>query len=897
MNIMRRRTASDVKVALNKKLWFSLGAVAVYVAAFFLFSRLSGEGAVSLTPLPVIVIGWLWGLRAGLLAGLLSIPFNILLLRIFGKLGLEIVTCPQSYGVAVSSIIIGAAVGRMRDLTKSLTKKIDEQKLAENTLKLSNEFSMTVLNGMNDAVSIINGNDFRIVRANSAFLKELGLKEEEVVGKTCYEITHHLNAPCASLEHTCPIVDSRLTGVHSVYEHVHYSKDGRKIYVEVSVSPIRNKDGNITLFVHVSRDITQRKHSEEELKSFSQKIETIINSSSDIIFLKDKDSRYLVVNEQCGKFFNLPLKDIIGKTDLDLMPEEASERCRISDEKALKSTGTIHSEEYIGGRWFHAVKQKVVDSEKNIVGIVAVIRDITERKRAEEALRENEKKFWRLSQEFLTLLDAIPDTLLLLSPDLKVQWANKGAASILHKEVSELTGQHCYKLWHNRSAPCEDCHAIRSFNTGKVEISQRSTSDGRFWDSRVFPIKEEDGKVKNVISIIRNITERKIAEEALQESEELFRQIFEQNEDALMLFKPGTCEIIDVNPAAEKLFGYKKEELIIHGPSVFVDPREFGKFEPPICGIESIKSFHIDQITNIRKDGVKIIVTARGKIIRLQNTNVVYCFFRDITEKIRMEEEARLMQAKLIQANKMTSLGTLVSGVAHEINNPNNLIMFNGQLIFDAWQDAIKILTGYYHENGDFSIGGLPFSEMREVAPKLLSGITDGSRRIKNIINNLRDFARQDKASLDGLVNINDVILASVSILNNQIKNYTEKFHYAPDENLPHVKGSAQQLEQVIINLIVNSLQALPDKECGIQIATSFNNEHVIIQVRDEGIGMSEEVLKRIGEPFFTTKLDAGGTGLGLSISYSIITEHRGSLEFESESDKGTTATVRLPRD
>jgi signal transduction histidine kinase len=134
-------------------------------------------------------------------------------------------------------------------------------------------------------------------------------------------------------------------------------------------------------------------------------------------------------------------------------------------------------------------------------------------------------------------------------------------------------------------------------------------------------------------------------------------------------------------------------------------------------------------------------------------------------------------------------------------------------------------------------------------------------------------------------------------MLENQIKKYTDNFHVECEENIPKIKGSNQQIEQVIINLIINALQALSDRKCGIRIFTSFDKKtnSVMIEVIDEGKGMSEGLLERITEPFFTTKHDSGGTGLGLSISYAIIKEHKGSLEFKSEPGKGTTAYVRLP--
>jgi C4-dicarboxylate-specific signal transduction histidine kinase len=263
-----------------------------------------------------------------------------------------------------------------------------------------------------------------------------------------------------------------------------------------------------------------------------------------------------------------------------------------------------------------------------------------------------------------------------------------------------------------------------------------------------------------------------------------------------------------------------------------------------------------------------------------------------------MEEEAKLHQAQLIHANRMSSLGTIVSGVAHEVNNPNNLVMFNAPMILSAWADAVPVLDAYSRENGDFSLGGLPYSEMREVVPKLAVGISDASSRIKAIVSDLKNFARQDQPRRKVPVRVNDVIRMAVTILNHEIMKATHRFDAKLDEDIPPVMGSAQQLEQVVINLLNNALQALPSNRQGVRVSTRLVPEtgEVEVCVEDEGMGMSPEVLERIKEPFFSTHLDSGGLGLGVSICRSIVEEHDGTLDFESEEGKGTRAVIRLPR-
>ena len=272
---------------------------------------------------------------------------------------------------------------------------------------------------------------------------------------------------------------------------------------------------------------------------------------------------------------------------------------------------------------------------------------------------------------------------------------------------------------------------------------------------------------------------------------------------------------------------------------------------------------------------------------------------RDVTERKKAEEQARIHQQQLMQASKMVALGTLVSGVAHEVNNPNNFIMLNSPILKEAWDNAMPILEKYYEENGDFVLGGMKFSEMRENIPTLFSGISDGAKRIKQIVDDLKNYVRDNTADLTQSVDINDVLKSAVSLLSNMIKKATHQFKIEYGKNIPMLKGNFQRLEQVMINLIQNACQALPDANKGIYISVQSNKEKstIVVKVRDKGMGIPAEKLLNITDPFFTTKQESGGVGLGLSISSKIVEEHGGRMHFESEPGSGTTVTISLPVD
>jgi polar amino acid transport system substrate-binding protein len=270
---------------------------------------------------------------------------------------------------------------------------------------------------------------------------------------------------------------------------------------------------------------------------------------------------------------------------------------------------------------------------------------------------------------------------------------------------------------------------------------------------------------------------------------------------------------------------------------------------------------------------------------------------QEVVERKRALDELKLHQDKLIQADKMASLGILVAGVAHEINNPNGLILLNMPILREVYQDAEEVLEARYQEQGDFTLGGLPYSRMRNEVPCMLEEMQEAANRIKRIVEELKDFARQDSSPATELVDFTDIVKAAVRLVDSSIRTATTRFVTSYASGLPLIRGNAQRIEQVVINLILNACQALPDPEHGVSLATSYDQktEAVILTLCDEGIGIAPEHIPHLTDPFFTTKREAGGTGLGLSVSATIVTEHGGTLEFDSVPGSGTVVILTLP--
>jgi len=269
----------------------------------------------------------------------------------------------------------------------------------------------------------------------------------------------------------------------------------------------------------------------------------------------------------------------------------------------------------------------------------------------------------------------------------------------------------------------------------------------------------------------------------------------------------------------------------------------------------------------------------------------------EVVERQLAESRAMKHQRQLIQADKMASLGVLVAGVAHEINNPNQFIMSHITPLRKAWEGAEPILDKYLETYGDFRIGGLDYSLLKERLPSMFTNIQTGSERIKRIVDELRTFARETPTDRTEPVSVNEVVHSSVTLVSAMIRKATNNFSLDMGPELPPVEGHFQRLEQVVVNLLQNACQAVDGSGGAVRVRTGAESaaQRVFVEVEDEGVGIPRENLDRVTDPFFTTKRDSGGTGLGLSVSSRIVSEHGGELRFFPGDRKGTRVRMVLP--
>ena len=390
--------------------------------------------------------------------------------------------------------------------------------------------------------------------------------------------------------------------------------------------------------------------------------------------------------------------------------------------------------------------------------------------------------------------------------------------------------------------------------------------------------------------------ERNHALNEVRKRDQICRAIVEQSVEGISITR-FDGSILMSNPACSRMTGYSEAELCqrsIHD-LVLTDTTVMLKTlaEEDTSGVW--------EVAILRKDGSRFFAQIHAYPIVFSSEQgeeqAILSVVTDITKRKRAETEKSFLQKQALSNARLASVGVMAAGIVHEVNNPNNAILFNSNLLANAWQDIEIILHEYFGENGDFSLGGLPFTEMCQILPSLIDGIGEHSSRIRNIVNNMRHISSESQEGLEDNLDVLESLEQAVAFLKGQIQQRTKHFTLKIDRSLPTIRGNRQQLEQVFINIIMNALQSLADKERGIHVSitTTVGRESVLVRVCDEGVGIVDEYQPRLMEPFFSTKLAEGGSGLGLFISNRIIENHGGNITFLSKPGKGTTVSIHLP--
>lgn len=485
----------------------------------------------------------------------------------------------------------------------------------------------------------------------------------------------------------------------------------------------------------------------------------------------------------------------------------------------------------------------------------------------------------RSQQEIDYLIDAIDAfnrKLIVVGPDYKILAANQTA---MEDYAESVTGKFCHEIMRHSQTPCPDCPASEVMHTGKSSLRYAhcfnlngSPESLCLYSYPVFRENEVNALVMLDFDLqaIRNVEERRIR------SNGFLRNLIHSAVDGVIA-ADMKGNIIIFNEAAAQMTGYTVQEALntITIRDVYAgDPGDGARevmrmlLSPEYGGEGKLISYHID---GKNKHGEVVPISLNASIVYENKKKVATIgFFHDRREEIRIQKELEKTQVQLLQAEKMSSLGKMAAGVAHQLNNPLSGIILFTKLVMEEY--------------------GLP-----EDAVKDLERVLDDAKRAKDIVKELLEFARQTSHEMKPQ-NINEIISRTVFLLENQSIFHNIKISKHLDERTPMISGDAQQLNHVFMNIILNAADAL-EGSGDLTIRTSIcpENKLACIEISDTGHGIPETVLPHIFDPFYTTKDQGKGTGLGLSIVYGVVENHGGHIRAESEVGKGTTFFIEFP--
>jgi PAS domain S-box-containing protein len=708
-----------------------------------------------------------------------------------------------------------------------------------------------------------------LVEVNDFWLKTLGYDREEVIGRRFTDFY----AP-ASKKYADEVVYPAFLrdGIIDNVSYQFIKKNGDIVDVLLSATAVRDAAGNVVHSQAVIQDITERKRMEEALAKSEKMLQTIIDAEPECVKLLDKDARVIMMNRAGLDMIQADsLDQVAGQSVCPLItPGDCPAFLDLTRRVFQGESGTLVFEVVgIKGRhvWLetHAVPLR---NEKNeITALLGVTRDVTERKRTEEELREKEKKY-------RVLFESANDGIFIYE-DNRFMDCNQKGTDMYGLPKEKVIGRSPVEFAPERQP---DGRLSSDVAREKVQAAlngipqafewQSLRADGSPFDVEITLSRLELGGRMRLQAIVRDITERKRIEHALRSSEARFRSIIEHATEGIMVADAETGQITYANPEICRILDYSEPELLSLKAYDLAVPEESEQSAHAFKAHSKDRMFS-SQRTFKRKNGDPVRMNIKAMQIELDGRASVLGFFADVTAQHLLEEER-------LKTHKLESLGTLAGGIAHDFNNLLQGVfgfISMAKLTHDQKEKSLSMLEQAekaLHQSVSLTSQLLTFSKGGKPLKKVLS--------LRPVIEDAVKFALSGSRAV-----------ATLSIAG----------------DLVHVDADAGQIGQVIQNIVLNADQAMP---LGGTIEISARNvfaasvpelhdrlqgEVVEIRVRDRGLGMPQEHLAMIFDPYFTTK--EKGSGLGLATSYSIIRNHGGVILASSELGKGSTFTIYLP--
>lgn len=626
------------------------------------------------------------------------------------------------------------------------------------------------------------------------------------------------------------------------------------------------------------------------LKKSEEKYRSYIDNAPSGVFVADQTGRFIEVNEEACRETGYSKEELLEMSISDILPKESIKHGLAHFRKALNNGSSKADLQFSHKngttRWWTVGVVKFDDTR-----FLGFTEEITHRKEMEEALRKQKVELEMqndelnratikaevASRKYSELYDFAPSGYFTLSSENTIQELNHSGAHILGKERSDLLGSHFGFFVSKDTLPAYNTFFLNIFNSRAKEICELMLENN---DGRAKYVHVEGMVVGNGSQCFLNvidITDRKMAEQAVKISEEKYKTMLNASPDGILLIDMHGI-ITEVSEIGLELFGTDtRADLIGKDFHLFILPDD----------INIIKEITERTLSEGLAQNIEIKIRKKNQSLfageisttLIQDPDGAPISFMIIIRDISFRKK---MEAKQIHADRMANLGEMASGIAHEINQPLNTIsLVMDNILYEAVKD----------EN-------IP----KEYLKKKLDRIFENIARIRNIIDHVRAFSRsQDSDILTGF-DINSSIKNAVAMVQEQFKHLAISMNLNLEEDLPFIKGNTFKFEQVVLNLLSNAKDALVEKKSKqsesfdmfVGIRSFQENQRVIIEIIDNGSGISDEDIEHIMLPFYTTKDSGKGTGLGLSISYQIIREMNGTIEITSNILYGTIFKIIL---
>jgi PAS domain S-box-containing protein len=675
-------------------------------------------------------------------------------------------------------------------------------------------------------------------------------------------------------------------------------KNGDTIPLEIVTTKLSGSEGVVLLL----REISERVEADKEINATKDHLNNIIESSLDSIVLTDNKGYVTRTNKSFLELTGYTEENqVIGKHMAEFSPMEAGTYDSITGESAYIDKDLLDSivmvmsnftkEGKISNLEFYLIRtdKKVIPVEENIVNLynkegertatAGIIRDISERKRSEREIKETKELLESLienSTDGILTTDAMGyilsgNTALLEMSGYKREDLIGEHASLLapeDKEIQENVMEKTAELYEKGFAIYES--QVKNIKNGKITDLECTSS----------LIKDDNGEDVAAIGIMRDITERKIAEEILKQSEEKYQNLIENANDAVLSINQEGI-IVTLNKKTEEMYGYTREELLGKSVILLVPPHRRAEQKK---GLENLKT--ITKVVGFRKTMETIAFGKDGKEFPVETSMfgseihgeyILTSFIRDISERKKMEQH-------LLQSEKLKSLGELAGGVAHDFNN-----------ILAAVLGRVQLLKRQFNPPMGEREKRKSMFDLKAGLEVIERASLDGADTVRRI----QEFCRRsvdDKNFTQ--VDVNELIDNALEFTRVRWKNDAEskgikiriKKELSP---LNPTLGSSSELREVFTNLINNAIDAMP-KGGEIRVRSFMDDSSAVIKIEDTGGGIPKNLKDRVFDPFFTTK-GVKSTGLGLSVSYGIINRHQGTITADSVEGEGTTFTLTFP--